>query len=446
MDLEGKEKGGDILVVDDIIANLKVLSSVLGEEGYIVRPVNQGRLAIMSAIAKRPDLILLDIDMPEMSGFEVCRQLKSRPETADIPIIFLTALTDESYISRGFEHGAVDYVAKPFKHLELITRVRNQIDLANTIKQNEFQNRLLVNMAHRIGVQDSTANFLHGMGNLLTPAFAKLSSLSSLSSSKNLDVLKQLRDKLNEPGFEPKSLVEDSDMVEKYRQLFSLTVQRLDDESLQIQGTLHDVHKVMDDLNRFLLEFKNSIFKSNHISTLTLSEFTEELKYFLEQEFKRHGISLYIDNVDLKPTIKVLKFKLFNIIQTLIDYRLKALQKTKKYRCEFHLMLDVSNQQINSLRLYDFGPSLKVEQKDLLFNWEYLKTSDFSTLSLHLASIDADLLGGTIDFGTTEQGQFYFELAFGGVFFPFLDQEQEQASNDGQKLSQKIQLPTKLVK
>ncbi len=118
-----------ILLVDDNLQNLKVLGNMLQETGYHLRFAKNGIQALEAVRKKKPDLILLDIMMPDLDGFEVCRQLKQNLQTHDIPIIFLTARVEQEDIIKGFELGAVDYVTKPFNHKELISRVRTHIEL-----------------------------------------------------------------------------------------------------------------------------------------------------------------------------------------------------------------------------------------------------------------------------------------------------------------------------
>lgn len=119
----------NIIIVDDTPANLRLLSAMLGEQGYRVRSVTNGAMAINAAQAKPPDLILLDINMPKMNGYEVCRRLKTIEETADIPVIFLSALDDVQDKITAFQAGGVDYVTKPFHFEEVLVRVRNQLAL-----------------------------------------------------------------------------------------------------------------------------------------------------------------------------------------------------------------------------------------------------------------------------------------------------------------------------
>jgi PAS domain S-box-containing protein len=120
---------GDILIVDDEIPNLQLLTQLLSEAGYQVRPAKRPQLAIESALAQPPSLILLDVRMPEMDGFEVCRRLKQEEQTRDIPVIFVSALQDVQDRIRGFEAGGVDFISKPFQELEVMARVQTHLAL-----------------------------------------------------------------------------------------------------------------------------------------------------------------------------------------------------------------------------------------------------------------------------------------------------------------------------
>lgn len=121
-----------ILVVDDISKNIQVLGSVLGKEGYAVSYATDGIKALEMVGSESFDLILLDIMMPGMDGFQVCRRLKAMPETREVPVLFLTAKSEQDDIVRGLELGAVDYLTKPFNAAELVARVKTHIALRNT--------------------------------------------------------------------------------------------------------------------------------------------------------------------------------------------------------------------------------------------------------------------------------------------------------------------------
>lgn len=123
-------RSGNILVVDDTPQTLRLLVAILSGANYTVRPADSGALALASALASPPELVLLDVNMPEMSGFEVCRQLKQNPATQAIPVVFLSGLTDLDDRVQGFQLGAVDFVAKPFQRDELLARVSTHLQLA----------------------------------------------------------------------------------------------------------------------------------------------------------------------------------------------------------------------------------------------------------------------------------------------------------------------------
>ncbi len=119
----------DILVVDDTVANLRLLTDILTQAGYRVRPAERPQLALESALAHPPGLILLDVRMPEMDGFELCRRLKRDKRTADIPVIFVSALQDVDDRVQGFEVGGVDFVSKPYEEAEVLARVNTHLQL-----------------------------------------------------------------------------------------------------------------------------------------------------------------------------------------------------------------------------------------------------------------------------------------------------------------------------
>ncbi|HVU01059.1 MAG TPA: hybrid sensor histidine kinase/response regulator [Polyangiaceae bacterium] len=124
-----------VLVVDDTVENLRLLAGMLGAQGYEVRPVTSGRQALIAAEHDPPDLVLLDINMPEMNGYEVCRRFKQVPALRDVPVIFLTALGDVADKVRAFEVGGVDYVTKPFQIDEVTARVRTHVALRRATRE-----------------------------------------------------------------------------------------------------------------------------------------------------------------------------------------------------------------------------------------------------------------------------------------------------------------------
>jgi putative two-component system response regulator len=136
----GSVSGGKVMVVDDNPANLKLMEEILRPRGYEVTSFPRGRLALSAAANAPPDLILLDINMPEMSGYQVCEQLKQSEELSSIPVIFLSALNALEDRLQGFRSGGVDYVSKPFQFEEVQARVDTHVKLRRLQKEIESDN------------------------------------------------------------------------------------------------------------------------------------------------------------------------------------------------------------------------------------------------------------------------------------------------------------------
>lgn len=179
-----------VLVVDDKPSNLRFLSELLTAQGYQVYRAICGQLALNSAIANCPDLILLDIRMPEMNGYEVCRRLKSTPETEHIPVIFLSVLDDINDKLQAFQVGGADYIAKPFQVEEVLARIDKQVGLQKLQQQLKEQNAQLQQSQSLLAsilnssldgvvaysaVRNSQGNIVDFQWLLVNPAAAKIS-------------------------------------------------------------------------------------------------------------------------------------------------------------------------------------------------------------------------------------------------------------------------------
>ena len=132
-----------ILIVDDTPANIDVLRKFMAESGYDISIAPNGNVALKIINQSKPDLILLDVMMPGIDGFEVCRRLKENDDTKDIPVIFVTAKTETSDIVQGFQVGGVDYITKPFKREEVLSRVKTHLKIQNLIKEKTRFNEIL---------------------------------------------------------------------------------------------------------------------------------------------------------------------------------------------------------------------------------------------------------------------------------------------------------------
>ncbi|BAZ10325.1 response regulator receiver sensor signal transduction histidine kinase [Calothrix sp. NIES-4071] len=135
----------NILVVDDTPDNLRLLSAMLTAQGYEVRKALNGKMALTACQMLLPDVILLDINMPGMDGYEVCKQLKSEDNTSEVPVIFISALDDVLDKVKAFDVGGVDYITKPFHGAEVVLRIENQINLRSLQNKLQEKNLLLQN-------------------------------------------------------------------------------------------------------------------------------------------------------------------------------------------------------------------------------------------------------------------------------------------------------------
>jgi two-component system, NtrC family, sensor kinase len=183
---------GNILVVDDTPDNLRLLVGILTAQGHKVRPVPSGKLALLAAQGMPPDLILLDIKMPDMDGYEVCERLKSDGRTCDIPVIFLSALSDVFDKVKAFQLGGVDYITKPFQAEEVGIRIRNHLtirslqkslqrkneDLVQTLEQLQMTQEHLIQSEKMAALGQMVAGVAHEMN---TPLGAIQSSVENIT-------------------------------------------------------------------------------------------------------------------------------------------------------------------------------------------------------------------------------------------------------------------------
>ncbi len=138
-----KEMKGELLIVDDDLSALEFLENLLSREGYEVRGAQNGQTALMFAKEDPPELILLDVRLPDMDGFQVCQNLKEDPETGGIPVIFLSGLDEVEDKIRGLASGGVDYITKPYRREELLARVETHLALRRLQEKTEAQNAQL---------------------------------------------------------------------------------------------------------------------------------------------------------------------------------------------------------------------------------------------------------------------------------------------------------------
>ncbi len=174
----------EVLIVDDTPANLQLLATLLEQNGYKARPVTNGSMALRAAGSRPPDLVLLDINMPEMDGYEVCRRLKQDDELRDVPVLFISALSEAVDKVAAFRAGGVDFVTKPFDVDEVLARVQTHVRLRRAQVELHQKNQDLVESYRRLSelerLRDALAHMIaHDMRSPLTGIMGTLQFLRS---------------------------------------------------------------------------------------------------------------------------------------------------------------------------------------------------------------------------------------------------------------------------
>ncbi len=267
-----------ILVVDDNPTNLEILDHALTKAGYKVRVEAEGLNVMKQTRLSIPDLILLDIMLPDFNGFDVCKQLKADPLTKCIPVIFMTAMTDPIDKIKGLNLGAVDYVTKPFQKEELLARVRVHLHLRQLTKTLEIQNQQLIELKNELEnrVAERTAE--------LSQALEKEKELSQLKSRFISMASHEFRT--------PLAIISSSSGI---LQNFSdrLSEKRKQEHLETIQNTIKHIIQILDDV--LMINQAEAEKIEVKLEPLDIITFCRHLKEEIEASSPSHEIDFYID-------------------------------------------------------------------------------------------------------------------------------------------------------
>lgn len=298
-----------ILIVDDNPNNLAVLSHTLKEAGYAVRIAVDGEGALQQMSQGLPSLILLDVMMPGIDGFETCRRLKENPDTFEIPVIFMTALTDSDSKTQGLSLGAVDYITKPFHESEVIARIRIHLQLRNLVQTLQGQNqRLKQEIEQRQSAEHSLQQMNHELEERVAARTSQLQKmqLEQVQSEKMAalgNLIAGIAHEVNNPiGFLNGSLSNAQTYLSELASHLSLYQQHYPQPVAPVQKNAKDI-----DID-FVLEDFPKLLEAMGMANQRIKSISDSLRIFSRADAE-HTVSADIHK-GLDSTLLILKYRL----------------------------------------------------------------------------------------------------------------------------------------
>jgi signal transduction histidine kinase len=297
---------GNLLIVDDNPNNLQILHQILAEAGYKVRPALSGEIALRAIEAAIPDLILLDVRMAGMDGYQICKILKADPKTAGIPVIFISALQEVQDKLNAFQAGGVDYVSKPFQEAEVLARVKTHLQIHHLQKYLAYQNQYLNELVEIKAAQLATAE---------REASKRLDQIAHLNRSITSSIFSSaIAHDLRQPLA---AILSNAEAAELFLQQATLPLQELKDIMADIRRDNQRASQIIDRMRRMLNKGESQVAICN------LNSIVEEVLSFLLVEAKQRCISI-VANVD--PADFWVKVDAIQIQQVIVNMVLNSME------------------------------------------------------------------------------------------------------------------------
>lgn len=416
-----------ILIVDDSSTNLKVLSSTLQEAGYTVLTQMDGHSAIEHAKTELPDLILLDVMMPQMNGFETCQRLQATPETSEIPVIFMTASSHPDDKIKGFQAGAVDYIVKPFQREEVFARLQVHLKLRRLQRELTQQNQEL-----ECRVEARTVELTDALNELKN---AQLQLVQSEKMSSIGQLIAGIAHEINNPiGFIKGNLKVASAAVQDVIDCVRLYQKKLPQpdaeilektEDINLEFLLQDIPKMLASMQtgtQRILEISRSLrtFSRSDADKPVLADVHEGIDstlMLLQHRLKPNEFRLEIEvskQYGSIPQVKCYLGQLNQVFMNILSNAIDALDEHKIPEPKIRIATELREKTI-AIRISDNGVGIPIEIQDKLFDPFFTTKAVGKGTGLGLSishRIVAEQHRGKLEYRTAPEGgaEFVIEL------------------------------------
>lgn len=365
-----------ILVVDDTPANLEVACDTLNDAGYEVATAIDGDRALKRVQVHPPDLILLDVQMPELSGFEVCRQLKVNPNTAHIPVIFMTALSDTDSKVEGLDLGAVDYITKPFQERELLARVKTHLQIAQltkTLEQTVAERTITLEQLQRTQLQMVQSEKMSALGQTVAGIAHEINNPVNFIHGNLIHVQNYVRDL--------------SAFVRLYQQYYPQPVPEIQaqEEAIDLKFLQEDLAKILssmkigtDRIRQIVLSLRNfSRMDEAEFKAVDIHEGINSTLMILQHRLKARPPIEIIRNYTNLPRVECYPGQLNQVVMNLLANALDALeevnakrtlQEIQEHPSQITIRTSIIADQWVEIAIADNGPGIPEDLKARIFD------------------------------------------------------------------------------